>query len=463
MKNYGPSWNELNAYTNAKVVLRRVNGLLAKSPRKRGGDAEREGLLRKTGELAIDVIESIADKNAMDEKSYIGMLDSGNELVDEIAAAGLIQNEKAPGNPPDWKLLKMITCIRALGMRLSDFKLPEDDDDDDGDRKLPEELVRLDTAGRTYDGFKEAAQERPGEYDRRASAGEFAAAYAHSANTVAGAEKSIKENLAMARLTGQTDLLDDAARETACALMHINAGLCRENAAAAAAGDNRKELYLKCAKLIMGAENEAVGGMYGALVSDDPLYSARRLFDAEKEAFRTGKKSPPENISWELDSILGKLGAYERLAAEACSVVRDVAARELIEGSKQDEPDKHMAGCIGKINDIGLEMKASAEILFHNQYGLSRRLYDAIDAAKSGQCATAGDRATDKLAELLALCYACDATALLSDGKKLGRARFDAIYGDMLRIMNEAWLKTGGNLSEIVPQYVAENAGGRET
>lgn len=446
MKNDRLSWNELHAYTNAKVILRRVNnGLLAKS--REGEPGVREKLLRKTGELTIDVMESIACESVIDEQTYTGLLGRGNGLADGVINAGLIQNEE--DTPPDWELLRSITCIGALGMRLSDFKLVG------ADPELPEGLVGLDTTGRTYESFKKAAQELPEEHDRRASAGEFAAAYAGFANAVAVAEakKSIKEKLAQNLATGQTDLLDDAARRTACALMHINAGLCRESA------EGKKELYLKCAKLVTNGET---GGMYGALVSDDPLYSAKRLFEAEKEAFRTGKKSPRENVSWELDSILGKLGAYERLAGEAFSFVSDVAARELIEGNEQDAPDRHLIECVRKIKGLCLEMNASAAVLFHNQYGSSRRVYDAIDAAKSGQCLMTGDAATDKIAELLALCYACDATARLSDGKKTDEKRFDAIYGDILRMTKRELRKASGSMEENVSQYVAGNGGGRE-
>lgn len=443
MKNDRLSWNELHAYTNAKVVLRRVNGLLAKS--REGEPGVREELLRKTGELAIDVMDSITGESAIDEHAYARLLERGNGLVDGILDAGLMQNEKGVGKP-DWEILRSITCIGALGMRLSDFKLLGD-----ADRELPEELVGLDTAGRTYESFKKAAQELPEEHDRRASAGEFAAAYAGFANAVAVAEakKSIKEKLAQNRATGQMDFLDDAARRTARALMHVNAGLYLEKA------DDRRELYSRCARLVIGAKGGAVEGMYGALVSDDPLHSAKRLFEAEKEAFLAGKNSLQEDVSWELDSILGKLGAYERLAGEAFSFVRDVAARELVEGN-EDAPDRHLIECVRKIKGLCLEMNASASLLFHNHYGPSRRLYDAVDAAKSGQCAAAGAKAIDKLEELLALCYACDATARLYDGKKTDEKRFDAIYGDILRMTKKELLNARGNLEEIVPQYVAE-------
>lgn len=398
------SWHELNAYTTARLALRQINDALSRDDNADGGEEKNE-ILEKAGEFIIEATDAVAGKKG----DYSELLAKATDIGVNLVNSGLIGEAT---EARDKEILEVANYIGLLGMRLTEERL-----DLEGEG-LPYSFVKFKALDYTTGRFKEAAKINPA-WDRRISDEEFMSGYERAVELVTKSANQIKENVAKARFAGQIDFANGAAHVASSALAHVNAGLADEKDAVKAG------LHERSARVVMS--------MYDALVSDDALYSAKRLFEGEKESFASGNGPNGENASWELDAIVRKFETYEKAVDEAKTLVYDIAKNELIGDEGDARPiDGYLVLDVGKIRDMGQEMLGSTIVLFENTFGPAAQSYSKLDAAKARKCIEAEERLGTKLQELSMLYQTCNAVMQHAGEHRVSEPEFE-MYRSMVK------------------------------
>lgn len=394
------SWHELNTYTTAKLALRQINEALSHEDNSEGKNA----ILRTAGEFVTKAVDAIANGNG----DYSKLLDKATDIGVKIVNSGLVGEET---EERDYAILETANYVGLLGLRLTEEML-----DLEGEG-LPNSFVKFKALDYTIGRFKEAAKINPA-WDRRVSGQEFMDGFGQAVKLATDLKNQnlIKDNIAKARYAGKIDFRNGTALVTSSALAHINAGLADEKDAA------KIGLHERSAKLVMS--------MYDALVSDDALYASKRLFEDEKEAFKSGAGPNAKNMHSEMDSLLGKLETYEKLVDEATSVVDGISRNELIANGENDTRpvDAYLLINTDKIKNLGKEMLGSVTVLFENTFSPAAQSYSKLDSEKAKKCMETEKRVAEKLAELSVLYQAWGAVFQHGDGKRVGEAEFEAYH-----------------------------------
>lgn len=399
------SWHELNSYTTAKLALRQINDALSHAD---NADGKNE-ILRNAGEFVTEAVDAIAGKTDGD---YSKLLDKATNIGVKIVNSGLIGEAT---QERDHEILEVANYVGLIGMRLAEKKM-----DLESEEGLPNSFVKFKAVDYTIGRFKEAARINPA-WNRRISGQEFMDGFGKAVELAKDPKNQnlMKENITRARYAGSIDFRNGVAQVTSSALTHFNAGLADEKDA------TKTALHERSAKLVMS--------MYDAIVSDDALYTSKKLFEDEKEAFLSGAGPNAKNMYWEMDSLLGKLDTYEKLVDEAKSVVNDIARNELIGDPGDTRPvDAYLLINTDKMKNFGQEMLGSVTVLFENTFAPAAQSYAKLDSEKAKKCMDAEKRVADKLVELSTLYQTWGAVFQHGNGKRVGEAEFET-YQSMVK------------------------------
>lgn len=439
------SWHELNTYNNAKLALRQINEAISHAD---NSDGKNE-ILRKAGEFVTEAVDAIAGKN--EEGDYSKLLDKATDIGVDIINEGLIQKFAlvVEGQPaiagdyselletakaavgrgvdvanirltpigdtqPDRETLEIANYVGLMGMRLTEGMLDLEKEE------LPVGFVNFKTLDYTVGQFAKAAKMQK-EWNRKLNDIEFTDGYERAVDLVTDPKNQnlMKDNIAKARYAGKIDFVNGTAQAASSALAHINAGLADEKDAAKAA------LHERSAKAVLS--------MYDAIVSDDALYSSKRLFEDEKETFRSGAGPNKKNMSWELDSVIGKFETYEKAADEAKAVMYDIAKSELIGDPGDARPiDGYLLFNIDKIKNMGEEMLGSTMLLFENIFSPAAQSYSKLDEARAKKCTEAEEKAGRKLQELSILYQTGNTVMEHAGDKRVSEPEFE-MYHSMVK------------------------------
>ncbi len=408
------SWHELNTYTTAKLALRQINDALSQEDSaahtlKAAGSGKKTELLRKAGDFIIEAVDAIATNKTGD---YSKLMDRATEIDIKLVNAGLVGEET---DERDYAILETANYVGLLGMRLSEDMLDLDQEE------LPNSFIKFKAIDYTIGQFEKAAKMDKA-WDRRISSQEFMDGFGQAVKLATDPKNQnlIKDNFAKARYAGEINFRNGAAKVTSSALAHINAGLADEKDAA------KIGFYERSAKLLMS--------MYDALVSDDGLYASRKLFEDEKEAFKSGAGPNTKNMHLEMDSLLGKFETYEKLVDEATSLVDSISRNELTTNGENDTRpvDTYLLANTDKITNLGKEMFGAVTVLFENTFSPAAKSYSRLDGEKVGKCMEAEKRVAEKLAGLSALYNAWGAVLQHNDGKRINAAEFEK-YQSMVK------------------------------
>ncbi len=427
------SWHELNTYTTAKLALRQINDAISQ----KASAAPKTELLRKAGDFIVEAVDAITNKNG----DYSELLAKATDIGVDIINEGLIQKfelaveERAPivgdysellekakeainggvavanikltpigDAKPDREILEIANYVGLIGLRLTEEKLDLDEEE------FPASFVNFRALDYTVSQFAKAAKTHKG-WDRKLKDTEFTEGYELAVERVNKSANQIKENVAKARFAGQIDFVNGSAKAVSSALTYFNVGLAEEKKDAV-----KNELYERGARLVLSA--------YDALVSDDALYSAKRLFGDETAAFKSGKGPNEDNMSWELDTIIRKLETYEKLVDEVKELVGNIAKNGLLGDPEDVRPiDDYLYHDVGKISEISQEILGSTITLFENTFIPAARAYAEVDEAKAKKCIETEKRVGEKFWELSVLYNTC--AAVVNDGKRVSEPEFE--------------------------------------